>query len=72
MEKATPILHDIKRIGYELEKALSRYRQLHGAFPKHLEQLVSDRIIENLPENPFKTPFDYDSETGIVNFNENN
>jgi general secretion pathway protein G len=49
------VAHDLA----QLRKALDQYYGDKGAYPDHLEDLVSQRYLRNLPVNPFTGDIDW-------------
>lgn len=55
-----------------LEKAIEKYRTLYNNYPKSLDLLITTKIIDNLPYNPYNLPFLYNSTTNEIFFDEVN
>lgn len=57
---------------YAIEQAIDVFKKRHGHRPSALEDLLNSGTIKQMPQNPFKVPFDYDPDTGSVSFDEGN
>ena len=49
-----------------LTKAIQQFESLEGAFPKSLNDLVSQEYLSVIPEAPLNMKIEYDSKTGTV------
>ncbi len=64
-ERARKYLDHMELI-FGLEKAAGLYKQTYGSFPSDLSELVTKKIITNLPADPLGRDLRIDPETGIV------
>jgi hypothetical protein len=49
-----------------LEKGIEQFKERFGHPPKKLEELLTAEILEQLPQNPYQTPYTY--ENGQIGF----
>ncbi len=56
----------IERDLMSIEQAVARYWDLHGAYPATLISLVDERLLDQLPIEPFAGMYQFDRETGQV------
>ncbi|WP_457551907.1 tetratricopeptide repeat protein [Desulfobacula sp.] len=52
----------------ELVNAIEYYKRIFSVYPLTLDELVASKIIDKLPENPYKKQYHYDPNTGKISF----
>ena len=55
---------------YQLEQAVDQFKKREGHYPSELSELTAAGILEEVPANPFNTPYQYDPDSGKVTFDE--
>ncbi len=65
-------MHDIKVMVdiEDLKKAIRQYQNQNGKLPQSIEQLHASGVITEIPVNPEGSPYDYDPQTGKVEYSQ--
>lgn len=67
VKEITMRIYILKKI-QELDMAIEQYKRIFYIYPSTLDDLVTSKILDKLPENPYKQQYHYDQNTGEISF----
>ena len=67
LKEITNRIHILKNIEM-LDMAIEHYKRIFYVYPSTLDELVVSKILDKLPETPYKKQYHYDQNTGEIGF----